>query len=133
MRKPSSMKAAVNCFHCSLRAGSMPSMLTLPVSGFSRSSISRNSVVFPAPLLPTRPSTSPSPTLKDSMSQATVSPNDFFRLVIAIISLPCYHFPSMLSFPFYAFTLNIAFFISGAMEMQGAWPSCGKKMANMPG
>ena len=33
----------------------------------------------------------------------------------------------------YTFTLKMAFLISGAMEMQGAWPSWGKKIANMPG
>ena len=32
-----------------------------------------------------------------------------------------------------AFTLKMAFLMAGAMEMQGACPSCGKKMANIPG
>ena len=35
--------------------------------------------------------------------------------------------------PFYFFTLNIAFLISGSVAIQGACPSCGKKMAIWPG
>ena len=85
MRKPLSMKALVKCFQSSLSSTRIPFSSTLPSSAFSRSRRRRKSVVFPAPLLPTRPIISPFSILREGMSQAQVSPNDFLRFFISII------------------------------------------------
>ena len=87
MRNPSSMYAPVVCFQSSDSAGLMPSRVTWPLSGFSRSRSMRKSVVFPAPLLPTSPSSCPSLMLSEGMSQATVSPNAFLRFSIVIMTI----------------------------------------------
>ena len=86
IRKPLSIYAPVNVFQSSLCCTSMLSRVTLPWSGLSRSSSSRKSVVFPAPLFPTSPIISPLPIDSCGMSQAHFSPNDFFRFCISITS-----------------------------------------------
>ena len=97
MRKLSSMYAPVYLFHSSLSEGSIFSvasvllsvgvsnvMQTLPSFASVRSSIRRKSVVFPAPLLPSRPIICPFGTLKSEMSTAVLSPYFFFRLLMFI-------------------------------------------------
>ena len=75
------MYAPLISFHSSDRAGLMlfwPSavtMVTMPESALSKSSISRNRVVFPAPLLPTKPIMSPLLIVKSEMSTAVLLPN----------------------------------------------------------
>ena len=92
MRKPSSMYAPVYAFQSSLSAGLIASgapsvagcIVTTPSSAFRRSSIRRNNVVLPAPLLPTRPRMSPLLIVKLLMSTAVFMPKCFSRLQSSI-------------------------------------------------
>ena len=106
MRKELSMKAPVSSFQSSLFAGSISSgtavgsaidccksaasicllgiIMTLPSVAFAKSSIKRNNVVLPAPLLPTSPNTSPSLMVNCRMSTAVCSPKHFLRLLSCI-------------------------------------------------
>ena len=89
MRKLSSIYAPVYTFHSSPTftsvakvepSGLLNFMFTVPQSAFRRSRASLKSVVFPAPLFPTRPSRVLPSTVSLSMSTAVFSPKVFFRL-----------------------------------------------------
>ena len=104
MRKPSSRYAVTKRFHDSPRLDSdftappsvpccrtegLPVTLkqTVPPSALTRFRIRRKRVVFPAPLLPTRPMISPAGKQNSGIKTAVLSPNFFIRLLTDIATM----------------------------------------------
>src|SRR6188472_1733502 len=79
--------------------GSRPKTRTEPVWALSKPSTCRMSVVFPAPLAPTRPKTTPRGTARLTLSSARFAPNLRVTLWISItLSGECEPLANMASF-----------------------------------